>query len=254
MELKDKVIVITGGGRGLGAAMAQRLAAQGCKLALVDLDHETLADTASKCEQAGSPKVATYKVNVSSEPEVEQLFADIGNDFGALHGLINNAGITRDALTLKVKDGEVISKMTLAEWQLVVDVNLTGVFLCGREGAAKMIELGCEGVIINISSISRHGNMGQTNYSATKAGVQAMAVVWAKEFARYGIRAASIAPGFIGTEMVMAMKPEAREKLTAHIPLRRMGQPDDIAATVQFILENDYVSGRCFDIDGGLRL
>jgi 3-oxoacyl-[acyl-carrier protein] reductase len=96
--------------------------------------------------------------------------------------------------------------------------------------------------------------MGQVNYSATKAGVQAMAVVWAKEFARYGIRTASIAPGFIGTEMVMAMKPEAREKLTAHIPLRRMGEPDDIARTVQFIFENDYVSGRCFDIDGGLRL
>jgi 3-oxoacyl-[acyl-carrier protein] reductase len=225
LELQHKVIAITGGGRGIGAATALRLAARGCRLALVDLDDATLAQVASKCEQAGAPKVATYKVNVSSEPDVEQLFADIGNDFGALHGLINNAGITRDALTLKVKDGEITARMTLAEWQLVVDVNLTGVFLCGREGAAKMIELGCEGVIVNISSISRHGNMGQVNYSATKAGVQ-----------------------------VMAMKPEAREKLTAHIPLRRMGQPDDIAATVQFILENDYVSGRCFDIDGGLRL
>ena len=254
MELQDKVIAITGGGRGLGAAMAVRLASQGCKLALIDLDDETLAGVASQCDKAGAPKVATYNVNVSSEPDVEQLFANIGSDFGTLNGLINNAGITRDALTLKVKDGEVTSKMSLAEWQLVVDVNLTGVFLCGREAAAKMIELGCEGVIINISSISRHGNMGQVNYSATKAGVQAMAVVWAKEFARFGIRAASIAPGFIGTEMVMAMKPEAREKLTAHIPLRRMGDPDDIAKTVQFIFENDYVSGRCFDIDGALRL
>lgn len=254
MELQDKVIAITGGGRGLGAAMAQRLAAQGCKLALIDLDDETLADVAAKCEQAGAPKVATYNVNVSSEPDVEQLFAAIGTDFGALHGLVNNAGITRDALTLKVQDGEITSKMSLAEWQLVVDVNLTGVFLCGREAAAKMIELGCEGVIINISSISRHGNMGQVNYSATKAGVQAMAVVWAKEFARYGIRAASIAPGFIGTEMVMAMKPDAREKLAAHIPLRKMGEPDHIASTVQFILENDYVSGRCFGVDGALRL
>ena len=254
MELQDKVIAITGGGRGIGAAMATRLAAEGCRLALIDLDDAALADVAAKSEQAGAPKAATYNVNVSSEPDVEQLFADIGSEFGALHGLINNAGITRDALTLKVKDGEVTSKMSLAEWQLVVDVNLTGVFLCGREAAAKMIELGCEGVIVNISSISRHGNVGQVNYSATKAGVQSMAVVWAREFARYGIRAASIAPGFIGTEMVMAMKPEAREKLTSHIPLRRMGEPDDIARTVQFILENDYVSGRCFDVDGGLRL
>jgi 3-oxoacyl-[acyl-carrier protein] reductase len=254
MELENKTIAITGGGRGLGAATAIRLAGQGCNIALIDLDESTLKQTASACEQAGSPMVAIYTTNVSSEPDVEKLFADIAEDFGALHGLVNNAGITRDALTLKYKDGELVSKMSLEQWQLVIDVNMTGVFLCGREAAAKMIEFGCEGVIINISSISRAGNMGQVNYSATKAGVQAMAVVWAKEFARYGIRTASIAPGFIGTEMVMAMKPEAREKLTAHIPLQKMGDPDDIASTVQFILENDYVSGRCFDIDGGLRL
>ena len=254
MELKDTVIAITGGGRGLGAAMAKRLASQGCSLALIDLEERTLAETASACEQAGAPAVVSYVVNVSSEPDVEKLFADIAKDFGALHGLVNNAGITRDALTLKYQDGELVSKMTLEQWQLVVDVNLTGVFLCGREAAAKMIELGCEGCIINISSISRHGNMGQVNYSATKAGVHAMAVVWAREFARYGIRAASISPGFIGTEMVMAMKPEAREKLTAHIPLQKMGDPEHIAQTVQFILQNDYVSGRSFDIDGALRL
>ena len=117
-----------------------------------------------------------------------------------------------------------------------------------------MIECGSKGVIVNISSISRAGNMGQTNYAAAKAGVQSMAVVWAKELARYGIRAAAVAPGFIETEMVMGMKEEARNKLTAGIPLRRMGAPDEIAKTVEFIFENDYVSGRCFDIDGGLRL
>jgi len=254
MDLNNKTVAITGAGRGLGAATAIRLAGHGCNIALIDLDDDALAKTAELCKNAGAPNVVVYNVNVSSEPDVEQLFADIGTEFGALHGVINNAGITRDALTLKYKDGELVSKMSLEQWQLVVDVNMNGVFLCGREAAAKMIELGCEGCIINISSVSRHGNMGQVNYSATKAGVQAMAVVWAKEFARYGIRAASIAPGFIGTEMVMSMKPEAREKLTAHIPLQRMGDPDEIAATVQFILENDYVTGRCFDIDGGLRL
>jgi len=254
MELKDKTIAITGAARGLGAAMAKRLAAQSCRLALIDLDEGSLAEAATAAKAAGSPQVDIYKANVASEDEVVALFDDIVKDFGALHGLVNNAGITRDALTLKYKDGELESKMSLDQWQLVIDVNLTGVFLCGREAAAKMVELECEGCIINISSISRHGNMGQLNYSATKAGVQAMAVVWAKEFARYGIRAASIAPGFIGTEMVMAMKPEAREKLTAGIPARRIGDPDEIASTVQFILENDYVSGRCFGIDGGLRL
>jgi 3-oxoacyl-[acyl-carrier protein] reductase len=254
MELSNKTIAITGGGRGLGAAMARRLAAQGARLALVDLDEKALAATAAECSAAGSPQVATYKVNVAVEDEVVALFDRIVADFGALHGLVNNAGITRDALTLKYKDGKQVSKMSLDQWQLVIDVNLTGVFLCGREAAAKMIELGCEGCLINISSISRAGNMGQVNYSATKAGVEAMAVVWAKEFARYGIRAASVAPGFIGTDMVMAMKPEAREKLTAGIPLRRVGDPDEIARTVQFIFENDYVSGRCIDVDGALRL
>ena len=254
MELKAKTIVITGGGRGLGAAMAARLAASGCKLALVDLDEAALKETAEACRETGADDVRIYTANVAVESEVEALFDTIATDFGALDGLVNNAGITRDALTLKYKDGELVSKMTLEQWQTVIDVNLTGVFLCGREAAAKMIGFGQGGCIINISSISRAGNMGQANYSATKAGVQAMAVVWAKEFARYGIRAASIAPGFIGTEMVMSMKPEAREKIEAMIPARRVGGPDEIAHTVQFVLENDYISGRCVEVDGALRL
>lgn len=254
MKIAGKTIAITGSGRGLGAAMAKRLASAGARLALVDLDEQTLLETQTACVKAGSPMVEFYVANVAEEGPVEALFAKIAGDFDALHGLVNNAGITRDALLLKYEDGEQVSKMTLEQWQAVIDVNLTGVFLCGREAAAVMIELACEGCIINISSISRHGNVGQTNYSAAKAGVQAMAVTWAKELARYGIRTASIAPGFIATEMVMAMKPEAREKLTKAIPATRMGEPDEIAQTVQFILENDYVSGRCFDIDGGLRL
>ena len=254
MELNGKTIVITGGGRGLGAAMATRIAASGCKLALVDLDETALAETAAACRDAGAADVRTYTANVAKETEVESLFDSIAKDFGSVDGLVNNAGITRDALTLKYKDGEQVAKMTMEQWQAVIDVNLTGVFLCGREAAAKMIESGDGGCIINISSISRAGNMGQVNYSASKAGVEAMAVVWAKEFARYGIRAASIAPGFIGTEMVMSMKPEAREKLTSMIPARRVGDPDEIAHTVQFILENDYLSGRCVEVDGALRL
>ena len=254
MELKGKTIVITGGGRGLGAAMATRIAASGSKLALVDLDEAALSETAGACREAGADDVRIYTANVAVESEVESLFDSIASDFGAIDGLVNNAGITRDALTLKYKDGELVSKMTLEQWQAVIDVNLTGVFLCGREAATKMIEFGNGGCIINISSISRAGNMGQANYSAAKAGVQSMAVVWAKEFARYGIRAASVAPGFIGTEMVMSMKPEAREKIEAMIPARRVGDPDEIAHTVQFILENDYLSGRCVEVDGALRL
>ena len=254
MNLKDKTIVITGGARGLGGAMADRLARAGAKLALVDLDPEALDATAAGCRDAGAADVRTYICNVAMEDEVENLFARIVADFGSLDGLVNNAGITRDAMLLKFKDGELVSKMTLDQWQAVMDVNLTGVFLCGREAAARMVELGSKGCIINISSISRAGNMGQTNYSAAKAGVQAMAVVWAKELARYGIRAGSIAPGFIGTEMVMSMKPEAREKIESVIPARRVGDPDEIAQAVQFIFENDYFSGRCIEVDGALRL
>lgn len=252
MDIKDKVIVITGAARGLGAAMAKRLANRGAKLALVDLDADSIADTAAAC--SGAAAVKTYGANVADEAQVEALFNDIVADLGGLDGLVNNAGITRDALLVKYKDGELVSKMSLDQWQAVIDVNLTGVFLCGREAAAHMIKLGSKGAIVNISSISRQGNMGQTNYSATKAGVQSMAVVWAKELSRYGIRAASVAPGFINTEMVAAMKPEAREKLTSAIPLKRMGEPDEIAKAVEYIFDNDYVSGTVLEVDGVLRL
>lgn len=253
MELRNKTIVITGAARGLGAAMARRLAGHGPKLALVDLKEDDVAAISAECKALGAT-VHAFGANVASEPDVIRLFDDIVARCGSVDALVNNAGITRDALLLKFKEGRIESKMSLAQWQSVIDVNLTGVFLCGREAAERMVLGGNPGVIINISSISRAGNAGQTNYSAAKAGVAAMAVTWAKELARYGIRAASIAPGFINTEMVASMKPEAREKLTSGIPLKRMGEPDEIATTVEFILQNDYVSGRCFDIDGALRL
>ncbi|TVQ68614.1 MAG: SDR family oxidoreductase [Oceanospirillales bacterium] len=253
MDLKDKVVVVTGGGRGLGRAMALELASKGAKLALADLNQQDLDDTIALCQEQGT-EARGYICNVAVEADVEKLFNDVVADFGSLHGLVNNAGITRDGLFIKVKEGQVVGKMSMDQWNLVMDVNLTGTFLCGREAAIKMIELGVPGCIVNISSVSRSGNMGQTNYTATKAGVQAMAVTWAKELARYGIRAASIAPGYIGTEMVMSMKPEALEKIAAGIPAKRLGKPEEIASTVTFILENDYVNGRCFEVDGGLRI
>jgi 3-oxoacyl-[acyl-carrier protein] reductase len=253
VELKDKTIVITGAARGLGAAMAKRLAAHRPKLALVDLDAGPIATVSDSCRKLGAT-VQVYGANVAREDDVVRLFDAIVKDCGGVHALINNAGITRDALLVKFSEGKLAAKMSLEQWQSVIDVNLTGVFLCGREAAVRMIQGGQPGCIINISSISRAGNVGQTNYSASKAGVAAMAVAWSKELARYGIRTAAIAPGFINTEMVAAMKPEAREKLAAGIPLKRIGEPDEIAHTVEFILQNDYVSGRCFEIDGALRL
>jgi 3-oxoacyl-[acyl-carrier protein] reductase len=254
VKLVGKTIAITGAGRGLGAAMALRLARHGTHLALLDLDKKALGATRDRCLAAGAAKTNIYRLNVADEAATEAAFAAIADDYGALHGLVNNAGITRDALTLKFKDDALVSKMSLEQWQQVLDVNLTGVFLCGREAARRMIELGCQGCIVNVSSISRGGNMGQINYSASKAGVQAMAVVWSKEFARYGLRAAAVAPGFIATEMVMSMKADVRDRLTAQVPIGRIGEPDEIAHAVEFVFENDYVNGRCLEIDGGQRL
>ncbi|RLA49461.1 MAG: short chain dehydrogenase [Gammaproteobacteria bacterium] len=253
MNLQDKVVAITGGAQGLGLTMALELATKGAKLALVDLNAEKLADAVQQCTQAGG-EAKSYIANVADEEQVEALFDDIVRDFGTLNGLINNAGVVRDGMLVKVKDGKIVKKMSLSDWQMVVDVNLTGVFLCGREAAAKFIELDSIGVIINISSVSRAGNIGQSNYSAAKAGVAAMTVNWAKELARYGIRSMGIAPGFIGTEMVANMKPEALAKTVAQIPLGRIGKPEEIAHTVTFIFENDYLTGRIIEIDGGIRI
>ncbi|ATR84638.1 3-oxoacyl-ACP reductase [Pseudomonas sp. HLS-6] len=252
MQLTDKVIIITGGCQGLGRSMAEYLAGKGARLALVDLNEEKLQHTVAACKALGV-EARHYLCNVADEDQVVQMVEQVAADFGAIHGLINNAGILRDGLLVKVKDGQ-LSKMSLAQWQSVIDVNLTGVFLCTREVAAKMIELKNQGAIINISSISRAGNLGQTNYSAAKAGVAAATVTWAKELARYGIRVAGIAPGFIETEMTASMKPEALEKMTAGIPLKRMGTPAEIAHSAAYILENDYFSGRILELDGGLRL
>ncbi len=253
MKLENAVIAITGGGQGLGRSMAVFLAAKGARLALVDLNEDRLQETVALCEQAGS-HARHYVCNVAAETEVERCFAAIVADFGKLDALINNAGILRDGMLIKAKDGVIEKRLPLSQWQTVIDVNLTGVFLCGREAATKMVESQSAGCIINIASISRAGNMGQTNYSAAKAGVCAMTVTWAKELARYGIRCMAIAPGFIATEMTGSMKPEALEMMTKQIPLRRMGKPEEIAQTVGFILENDYVTGRVVEVDGGLRI
>jgi len=252
MQLQDKVIIVTGGGQGLGRAMGEYLASKGARLALVDLNQERLDEAVAACKAAGGDARA-YLCNVANEEQVSDMVARVAEDFGGLHGLVNNAGILRDGLLLKVKDGE-ISKMSLA--QLAGGDRRQpdrGVPL-HREVAAKMVELKSEGAIINISSISRAGNMGQTNYSAAKAGVASATVVWAKELARYGIRVAGVAPGFIETEMVASMKPEALEKMTSGIPLRRMGKPAEIAHSVAYIFENDYYTGRILELDGGLRL
>ncbi len=253
MQLGKKVVVITGAARGIGRAMALAFAEQGADIAALDLDAAALAETIAQCESKGV-RAKPYVADVTNESQVIRTFDAIIADLRRFDVLVNNAGITRDAILVKGQDGAIHSKMTLAQWQAVIDVNLTGVFLCGREGAERMIQLGHGGVIVNISSISREGNPGQTNYSAAKAGVAAMTVVWAKELARYGIRAAAIAPGFCSTEILAAMKPEMLARVKAAVPLHRLGEPSEIALTAVFIAENDFVTGRVIEVDGGLRL
>ena len=253
MQIKSKVIAITGGGRGIGRSLAQAFAGRGADIALLDMSADDLAKTQALCAEHGT-QVRAYTCNVAQEDKVTATFAQIAADFGRLDVLINNAGITRDALLVKVKDGQVVGSMTLAQWQAVIDVNLTGVFLCGREAATHMIKFGNGGVIVNISSISRAGNVGQSNYSAAKAGVAAMAVTWAKELAKYGIRTGAIAPGFIQTDILNDMKPEVLERTLAAVPVKRAGVPDEIAHGAIFIVTNDYFTGRVLEIDGGLRI
>ena len=253
MELHGKTIVVTGAARGLGAAIARALAARGARLALVDLTEDSLAKTLDDCTAAGA-EARAYAANVADETQVESAFTAIGEHFGGIAALVNNAGILRDGLLVKAKDGEISSRLSLDDWQAVIDVNLTGVFLCGREAATHMIEGRAGGCIVNVSSISRAGNFGQSNYSAAKAGVAALTTVWAKELARHDVRVNAIAPGFVKTEMVASMRPEVLERMAADIPAGRLCAPEEVAHACLYLFENDYMNGRVLEIDGGLRL
>lgn len=253
MELNNKTIAITGAGRGLGRAMAEALARKGARLALVEKEADRLRAVTKALHDAGA-SVADFEADVADESSVTGCFEAIAETLGPVDGLINNAGITRDGLLVKAKAGKVLGSMSLEDWQSVLSVDLRGVFLCGRAAAQQMIDSGLGGVIINVSSISRAGNFGQSNYSAAKAGVAAMTVTWAKELIRHRIRVAAIAPGFCNTPMVSNMPDKALERVRNSIPMKRLGEPAEIAHGALFILENDYYTGRVLEIDGGLRL
>lgn len=251
MKQEGARVLITGGARGLGKRFAFDLMEAGARVGICDMDAAGLSAAREEATALGR-SLWTAEANVTDEPSVEQLFAGFVSAHGGIDVLVNNAGITRDALLVKVKDGR-IENMPLGHWQAVMDVNLTGVFLCGREAASHMVTQDTGGLIVSISSISRHGTPGQSNYSATKAAVAAMTVVWAKELARYKVRAAAIAPGYVATEMVQAIRPEVLDKIVAQIPWGRLGDPAEISHALRFIIENDYVNGRVIEIDGGLR-
>jgi 3-oxoacyl-[acyl-carrier protein] reductase len=255
MKLSDLKIVVSGGGSGMGRHFALRLAEAGAQVAVGDVNEAGLAETVEASR--GKPgKVHAKKLDVASEAEVGAFVGWAHGAMGGLNALVNNAGILRDGLLVK-KDKETgkIKTLTKEQWDAVIGVNLTGATLLARDVVAKMVETGQKpGVVVNISSVARHGNRGQSNYTAAKAALAANTVTWAREFAAFGIRVGAVAPGMIETPMTQGMNQKARDALVAAIPVGRIGVPEDIWIAVRFVLECDYFNGRTIDVDGGLSM
>lgn len=253
MNLSQLKIIITGGAQGMGAHFARRLVEAGAQVAAGDLKEDGLKQLAESCAgQQG--KLHTRKLDVSNEADVTAFVDWAHGAMGGLNGLINNAGILRDGLLVK-KDkttGE-ISKMSKENFDLVIGVNLTGATMMVRETVAKMVATEQKpGVIVNMSSIARHGNRGQSNYVSAKAALAANTVTWAREFASFGIRVCGVAPGMVETPMTQGMNQKARDAIVQQIPVGRIGTPEDLWLAVKFCLECDYFNARTFDVDGGM--
>lgn len=255
MQLEHVKAIVTGGASGMGRAFALHLARSGAEVTVCDLNEETLAETASLANDLDG-EIHTVRANVANEEDVVRMVQEAHEAMGGLNVLVNNAGIFRDGLLVKEDKGSgEIKKLSLKSWNAVIDVDLTGPFLCTREFAAKMIETRTpSSVVVNISSIARHGNVGQSNYSAAKAGLVADTKLWALELAKYGIRTGAIAPGFVDTPILQGMRPEVLEGMMKTVPLRRAASTDEMWLAVKFIVECDYFTGRCIDVDGGLTL
>ncbi len=255
MKLSDFKIIITGAAQGMGAHFATRLAEAGAQVAAGDVKEDGLAALAEATK--GLPgKVHTRRLDVADEADVGAFVEWAHGAMDGLNGLVNNAGILRDGLLVK-KDRTTgaITKMTKDQWDAVIAVNLTGATFMVRDVVAKMVATEQRpGVIVNMSSVARHGNRGQSNYSAAKAALAANTTTWMREFGQYGIRVGAVAPGMIETPMTQGMNQKARDALVANIPVGRIGLPEDIWVAVRFVLECEYFNGRTIDVDGGLAM
>jgi 3-oxoacyl-[acyl-carrier protein] reductase len=250
MKLEQVRALVTGGAQGMGRCFVEQLRDGGARVAFCDVNAEGVREASDALGVPG------FVADVADEVGVQKLMMDASEALGGLNLLVNNAGITRDGLLLKKdrKTGE-LSTLPLAKWNQVLAVNLTGPFLCTRAFAVQCVERGItDALVVNMSSISKAGNMGQGNYSATKAGVASDTVVWAKELAQYGIRVAAVAPGFIRTPMVEAMREDVLAKVIAPVPLQRLGEPTEIWEAILFAIRCGYFTGRVIEVDGGLRL
>lgn len=246
MRLKDKVAIITGAANGIGLAAAKTFASEGARVAMADFNEETGSKRAAELSAEGYD-VAFFQVNVADRSSVDSLVQNVLGHFGKIDILINNAGITRDGM---------LHKLAVEDFQKVVDVNLTGVFNCAQAVVPAMVQQG-SGRIINTSSVSGiYGNVGQTNYAATKAGVVGMTKTWAKELGRKGINVNAVAPGFIETGMTAAVPDKVIEQMKMLVPLGRLGLPEDIAHAYLFLAsdESKYVNGTTLHVDGGIMM
>lgn len=242
MEFKDKVALITGSAQGIGKAAALAFAKEGAIVVLNDVNKERLSETASELEKAGA-RYLSILANTAVRSEVEKMFNQVIEELARLDILVNNAGITRDAF---------LHKMTEDQWKQVIDVNLTGVFYC-LQAAAKIMRNAGSGRIINISSAARFGNLGQANYSATKAGIVGLTRTAAKELASKNVLVNAISPGTINTEMVQAIPEKALERLLGAIPLGRIGTTDELCHLILFLAseKSSYITGQVINCDGG---
>ena len=244
MEETKRVAVVTGGGQGIGRAIAIRLAVQGANVAVIDLNEETAADVAKEIEAAGGVAGA-FRLNVADADAVTEVFGEIADRMGGIHILVNNAGITRDGLLVR---------MSSDDWDAVLNVNLKGAFNCMKAAARPMMSARW-GRIVSISSvIGQAGNVGQANYAAAKAGIIALTKTAAKELAGRNINVNAIAPGFIETPMTAGLSEKVREGLASKILLKRLGSPDDVANLVAFLVSDggDYITGQTINVDGGM--
>ncbi len=255
MKLEDLKIIVTGGAQGMGRTFALALAEAGASVVICDVNEAGLAET--KAAAAGlKGKLFAQRTNVADEAEVGALVELASREMGGLNALINNAGILRDGLLVK-KDRETgaVKKLSKDQWDAVIGVTLTAATLFTRDVVAKMVETNTRpGVIVNMSSVARHGNRGQSNYTAAKAALAANTVTWAREFGPYGIRVGAVAPGMVETPMTAGMNQKARDALVAAIPVGRIGLPEDLWLAVKFVLECDYFNARTIDVDGGLSM
>ena len=243
MRLKNKVAIVTGGARGIGKAVSELFAQEGATVIIWDLLDQGTA-TAKGINDSGG-KAEFQKISVTNKEAVQKAMAEIHAKYGKIDILINNAGITRD---------KTLQKMSEEEWDAVIDVNLKGVFLCAQAVVPYMKEAGYGRIVSAASNVGLRGNFGQTNYSATKAGVIAMAKTWTMELGKYGITANALAPGFTLTEMVEKIPAEHLETIKKQIPLQKAAEPIDIAYGYLYLASDEarFVSGICLTIDGGI--